>query len=241
MRKILLICRRDCLSLLRSTLSWSAFAVYTAATGLLFAAALRNSTGTTEPLPAILCTQLLLAMCIPAAMFTMNLFAQERSSGTIEALMSAPVTDAQVVLGKFLAAFIMTCAAIGIACLVFPAYLAFAAPPPRHSALSLAAGIAATSLFAAMWCALGTLLSLLSRHQAPPAILTLIIALAFSATFTGKIGGLDIARPELSVDIADFARGNADSRIVFFAVSTTLFLLFCAVRVLESRRWASSK
>lgn len=241
MRVILLICRKDCLSLLRSTLSWSAFAVYTAVTGLLFTAMLRNATGTTEHLPAIFCMQLLLAMCIPASMFTMNLFAHERASGTIETLMSAPVTDAQVVLGKFLAAFIMTCLAIATACLVLPAYLAIAAPPPRYSTLSLATGIASTTLFAAMWCSLGTLLSLLSRHQAPPAIITLIISLAFSAAFTGNIRGLDGARTAFRIDIADFSRGNADSRIIFFAVSTTLFLLFCAVRVLESRRWASSK
>ena len=201
---------------------------------------LRNATGTTEHLPAIFCMQLLLAMCIPASMFTMNLFAHERASGTIETLMSAPVTDAQVVLGKFLAAFIMTCLAIAIACLVLPAYLAIAAPPPRYSTLSLATGIASTTLFAAMWCSLGTLLSLLSRHQAPPAIITLIISLD-SRRFTGNIRGLMAQEQRFALISQTSHAATADSRIIFFAVSTTLFLLFCAVRVLESRRWASSK
>ncbi|NLB68276.1 MAG: ABC transporter permease subunit [Lentisphaerae bacterium] len=241
MREILLICRKECLSLLRSTLSWCAFAGFVAATGAIFSTILRDSVGTSEQLPAILCTALHLAVCIPVSMFTMNLFAGERTSGTIETLMTSPVNDSQIVLGKYIAAFIMTCIAIAAAYIVFPAYLAMAAPQPRYSGLSLAAGIVVVVIFAAMWTAVGTLLSLMSRHQAPPAILTIIITLTFSALFTGNIIGFESVLSALRIDIADFARGNADSRVIFFAVSTTVFLLFWAVRVLESRRWISSK
>lgn len=241
MNPIIAIWRKECISLLRSTLSWCAFAGYVSATGLLFTIGLRHATGTYEHLPAILCTQLCLAMCIPAAMFTMSLFASERALGTIETLMTAPITDAQVVVGKFAASFTMTCGAVAAACLIFPAYLRMAAPPPQYSLLSLYAGIAVVLLFAAMWCALGTLLSLLSRHQAPPAIMTMILTLASAAAFTGMIPGFDSTRLLYSVRITDFARGTADSRLIFLAVSLTVFLLFCAVRVLESRRWASSK
>lgn len=241
MSPVTAIWRKECFSLLRSTLSWCAFAGYVSATGLLFTIGLRHAAGTYEHLPAILCTQLCLAMCIPAAMFTMSLFASERSFGTIETLMTAPVTDAQVVIGKFAAAFTMTCAAIAAACLVLPVYLKMAAPPPRYSPLSLYAGIGVVVLFAAMWCSLGTLLSLLSRHQAPPAILTMTLTLASAAALTGSIPGFDGARLGYSARLTDFARGTADSRLIFLAVSLTLFLLFCAVRVLESRRWTSSK
>lgn len=235
------IWRKECRSSMRSPIAWCIFAGFTAITGVLFTAALRQAEGSAEYLPAVLCTQIILALCIPVSFFTMSLFATEKASGTIETLMTAPVTDSQVVLGKFAAAYTLVCISIAIAFSVFPVYLKLAAPPPSYSTPSLYAGMAAVALCAATWCAWGTLISLLSHHQAPAAITTLVMTLASAAAFTDNIPGFNDAGFVKALDIADFARGTADTRIVFAAVSTLLFLLFVAIRVLESRRWSSVK
>ncbi len=235
------IWHKECHSFLRSPIAWCIFAGFTAVTGALFTAALRQSDGSSDYLPAVLCTQIILALCIPVSFFTMSLFATEKSTGTIETLMTAPVTDSQVVLGKFAAAYTLVCISMVIAFCIFPIYLNLAAPPPLFSNTSLYAGLAGAALCAASWCALGTLISLLSHHQAPAAIATLVVTLASAAAFTDKIPGFNHAGFAQALDIADFARGLVDTRIVFAAVSTLIFLLFVATRVLESRRWSSIK
>lgn len=235
------IWKKECRSAMRSPIAWCVFAGFTSVTGVLFTASLRSASGMAEHLPALLCTQLLLALCIPVSLFTMSLFATERASGTLETLMTAPVTDTQVVLGKFASAFTLVCVSIAIACAILPVYTALAAPPPPFSTRSLYAGLAIVTLYAATWCAAGTLLSLLSHHQTPAAIASLVMTLASAAALTGNVPGFDKIAFMHALDIADFARGSADTRTVFTAASSLLFFLFCAVRVLESRRWTSAK
>ncbi len=235
------IWKRECLAALRGPVSWWVFAGFTAVAGLRFTSALRLAAGTIEHMPAVFCTQLLLALCIPVALFTMGLFAAERANGTLEALMSAPVSDAQVVLGKFAAACTLTFAALLFAALVLPVYMAYAAPAPACSRLALYTGFAVVSLFAAAGCAAGSLVSLLTPHPAIAALVTGGFTLAGALTLTGNVPGFGGRLVLLPTDIADFARGSADTRVVFAAASAILLLLFCAVRVLESRRWIASK
>lgn len=235
------IWRRESKSLLRSPVAWCVFAGFVAANGIRFTAALRQAEGTVESLPAVLCSQLLLTLCIPTAFFTMGLFATEKSTGTLETLITAPVTDAQVVIGKFLAACSTTWLAIAFATLIFPITLKLAALPPAFSTLSLYGGLAAVAFYAATWCALGTLISLLSNHQAPAGVATLGTTLVWATIATDSLP--DFARTLIPIhyDVADFARGIVDTRFIFVAISSLVFLLFCAVRILESRRWSSTK
>lgn len=241
MNPALTIWRKECRSFLRAPIAWCVFAGFTAVCGVLFTAALRHASGSTDSLPAVLCTQMVLALCIPISLFTMSLFSTEKATGTIETLMTAPVTDAQVVIGKFAAAFTLVCMSLAFAFSIFPVYLHLATPAPAYSPLSLYIGMVAVTFCAATGCALGTLISLLSRQQAPAAITTLLITLASAAAFTDAIPGFSGVGFFKGFDVADFARGTADTRIGFATVSTFIFLLFIAIRILESRRWSSVK
>ncbi len=241
MNPALTIWRKECRSFLRTPIAWCVFAGFTSVCGVLFTAALRQANGSTDSLPAILCTQMILALCVPIALFTMSLFSSEKETGTIETLMTAPVTDAQVVLGKFAAAYTLVSISLVIAFSVFPVYLKLATPPPAYSPLSLYIGMATVALCAATGCALGTLISLLSHQQAPAAIATLLLTFASAAAFTDSIPGFNGIGFIKALNVADFARGTADTRIVFAAISTLIFLLFVAIRILESRRWSSVK
>lgn len=236
------IWHRECRVALGAVFSWVIFAGTTALTGLLFTVALHDANGSNDQLPAVFCTQLLLTVCIPVALFTMRMFAEERASGTLETLMTAPVTDRRVVLGKFLGALTMTCVSLFVTCMILPIYMRLAAPPPFFSRVSLYGGLALVFLFAASSCAMGILLSLLSRHQAQAAIATTIAVLVPAALFSGTVHALSPAGSMFAIfDLTDFARGTADTRVIVGLVSATVFLLFCAIRVLESRRWSAAK
>lgn len=97
------------------------------------------------------------------------------------------------------------------------------------------------ALHAATWCALGTLISLLSKHQAPAGVATLAATLAWATMATDNLPEFTDTLIPVRFDVADFARGIIDTRFIFAAVSTLIFLLFCAIRILESRRWSSAK
>lgn len=180
---------------------------------------------------------LILLVWVPAV--TMRLLAEERRSGSIEVLMTAPVTEGQVVAGKYLAA------------LAFFAFLW--APTLLYAVLVdlwgevdwgiVAAGYLGVLLVGGFFLAVGVLASALVRHQVVAAVvcfalLLLIFLLAFLA-------GL-VQRPELQEVLAyvavldhmtEFSRGVVDTRrLVFYGTGTFLFL-FTAARVLEGRKW----
>ena len=235
-----IIWKKECKSALRSPVAWCVFAGFTALVSLLFIASLRAGDNTFEHLPAMFCTQVYLCLCIPVSLFTMRLFAEEKTSGTIEMLMTSPVRDVDVVMGKFFAAYTLVVLSIGACFIAFPCYTHIANPPPAYSQNSLYGGIIAVLIVAAMWCAIGTFISLLSRHQTVAAVATLVIVLAFAAIFTGNVPGFEHLGVFESIDFADVARGTLDSRMLCGVISILVFFLFCSVRLLESRRWCNA-
>ncbi len=235
----LVLFRKECRVALRSTATWCVFAACASLVGVFFVFALREAAGGPGTLPELFCMPLALAAPLPAAFFTMGLFARERHNGTLETLLTAPVTDAQTVLAKFLAALLLSLVALALCLPVFRAYLRFAAPPPPWDARALAAGCGAVAVATVLWTALGTFFSLLCRHESAAGAATLIAGLGISLPFSGAVDlSLESALEPWS--LVAFARGAADTRPLFAALSGAAFFLFFAVRVLESRRWLPS-
>ena len=169
----------------------------------------------------------------------MGLFARERHNGTLETLLTAPVTDAQTVLAKFSAACLLSLVALVLCLPVFHAYLRFAAPPPPWDARSFAAGCGAVAAATVLWTALGTFFSLLCRHESAAGAATLIAGLGLSLPVSGTVE-LPVESALEPWSLVAFARGVADTRPIFAALSGAAFFLFFSVRVLESRRWLPS-
>ncbi|MBO7298490.1 MAG: ABC transporter permease subunit [Kiritimatiellae bacterium] len=235
-----IIWKRECKAALRSPVAWCVFAGFTSLVSLLFVAALRAGDNTFEHLPAMFCIQVYLCLCIPVSLFTMRLFSEEKTNGTIEMLMTAPVRDVDVVMGKFFSAYTLVALSIGASFIAFPLYTNLANPPPAFSQDSLYGGIISVLLVAAMWCAIGTFISLLSRHQSVSAAATLVIVLSSAVAFTGNVPGFEFIGIFETIDFADVARGTLDSRMLCGVVSILIFFLFCSVRLLESRRWCNA-
>ena len=178
-----------------------------------------------------------LVVVIP--LLTMRLVAEEFRSGTIETLMTAPVTDTQVVLGKFLGAFVM-CLILLAATGVFFVLVAIFGQPDYGIA---AVGYLGMVLLGATYVSVGVFSSTLTRHQ----LVAGLIGIAILAFFTAGIESLTtdvspeyapaVAKLNMIAYFGDFSKGFLDLRGIVFFLSVTAFFLFLSVKVLESRRW----
>jgi len=167
---------------------------------------------------------------IPA--ISMRLWAEERKSGTIELLMTLPITPAQAVLGKFLAAWAFTALALA---LTFPIWITvnYLGDPDNGTILAAYIG---SLLMAGGFLAIGACLSAFTRNQVIAFVLTVVICFGFLlAGFPLVLDVFSGWAPQFLVDgiaslsflthFADISRGVIDLRdIVYFALVMGAFL-----------------
>ncbi len=185
---------------------------------------------------------------IVAPILTMRLLAEEKRSGTIEVLMTAPVRDWEVVAAKFaaaLAVFGMILAPTLIHVLTL--YLVSQRGPAPGP---LIGGYLGIGLTAGVFLSLGLLASALSRDQ----IVAVIVgfALSLGVFIIGLVSQLDqynnwfsdypFARKfsefiSYGRHMDMFLQGKIETRSIFFFLSLIVFILFLTVRVVESRKW----
>lgn len=180
---------------------------------------------------------LILIAVVP--LLTMRLLSEERRSGSIEVLMTAPVTETHVVVGKYLAA---------LAFYIFlwlPTVL-YAGIVEAYSEVdwaTVASGYLGLFLVGAMFLALGTFASAMSKSQLIAAILTFALILGFFCVvfLEGLVNG-ELAKQVagyLSVRqrMQDFSMGIVDTRGVVYTLSITVFFLFLTIKALEAKKW----
>jgi ABC-2 type transport system permease protein len=186
---------------------------------------------------------LVIALLIVVPLITMRLIAEERRSGTEEVLLTTPVREWHVVLGKFSGTFLFYLLMWGLA-LVPIWFLGRIGSVDGRQVLSSLFGLGVIG-FGLL--GIGLLASAITRNQLAAAVLTFLGMLLFtfqSFTALPEAGGdfawlrdaalyLDIRR-----HLAWVARGTIDSRTVFLFLSLGVFTLFLSVRALETRRWA---
>jgi ABC-2 type transport system permease protein len=182
-----------------------------------------------------------LIFCAP--ILTMRLVSEEKKSGTIEVLMTAPVTETQVVLAKFFSVL----AYFGI--LLVPTFV-YVVMICRYSLATpdyglIVGGYVAQFFMASASFSLGLFISSLTRHQVVAAIITFVcfVALWIVPGFIEEGVASGWVRTVFEhinfVKYHDvFMKGIIDSRAIVFDLSLTALFLFLTVRVLESRRWA---
>ncbi|HEU4524180.1 MAG TPA: ABC transporter permease subunit [Gemmatimonadales bacterium] len=180
----------------------------------------------------------LVLLCI-VPVLTMRLLAEERKSGTIEVLMTAPVTETQVVLGKYFAALLF------YLCLWLPT-LVYVAIIARHADVDpgpVAAGYLGVLGVGALFLAVGVFASSVARNQIVAAVLTFaLLVLLFSFGLlanlvTGETLKKAFAYLDLWQHMDDFAKGLVDTRRVVYYVSGSAFFLFLATRALAANKW----
>ena len=170
---------------------------------------------------------------------TMRLLSEEYRSGTIEMLMTAPVTDVEVVLGKFLGALLYYVALL-VPTLAYLVILELYADPDYGPIL---AGYLGLLLIGALYISVGTFFSALSRYQIVAAVASIVVLFLFTYIIgqasMETSGSLRVFLQTLSIEghYRDFARGVLDTSHIVYFLSGTLFFLFLSVKVVESRKW----
>jgi ABC-2 type transport system permease protein len=171
---------------------------------------------------------------------TMRLFAEERRSGTIESLMTAPVSSAAVVLAKY-AAVLTTYVAMWLPTVLYLVILGRTGTLDRHQAASAYLGVL---LVGAGYLSLGLCASALTRSQFLAMIWTALVLLIL---FTLGVGEFVTREGTLMHDVCahvsvwghmnDFASGIVDSRWLVFYGTMVLLPLYVATRAVDAWRW----
>ena len=237
MKNILTIARRELGAYFNSPIAYVTVSVFLLLSAFLFFQALfiQQQADLRELFDGFW-TTLLVAVVGPA--ITMRLLAEERSNDTLELLLTMPVTDWQVVLGKYLAALgLFAFAMAGM--VVFGATVAYLGPLDKGPAV---AGFLGLFLLAATYMAVGMMTSAFTKNQIVAFILAVLICLLL--WLVGKI--VQVMPPSVQplVDwlgtdthVGNMARGVIDSRDVFYFVSIIGSCLLITQATLESRRW----
>jgi ABC-2 type transport system permease protein len=237
MKNIGTIARRELGAYFNSPIAYVVVAVFLLLSALLFFNALfLQGQAELRELFDGFWTTLLVAIVGPA--ISMRLLAEERSNETLETLLTLPVTDWQVVLGKYLAAVGLFAFAMAMM-MIFGVTVAFVGPLDKGPAV---AGFLGLFLVAATYMAVGLMTSSFTKNQIVAFIGAVLICLML--WLVGKV--VQVFPPSvqplldwLGTDhhLGNMARGVIDSRDVLYFGTLITSCLLVTQATLESRRW----
>jgi ABC-2 type transport system permease protein len=175
-----------------------------------------------------------------SALITMRLIAEEKNKGTLEILLTAPVSEAQVVLGKFAAAVVL------MAYLILPTvgYAVIVSQYGQVDGGAVACGYFGLLLMGAVLYSIGIFISSLCSSQVTAGVITLMVSLLllFTNFFAPQLPETSFVRQLLAYvnlldNFGDFLKGVVDSSRLVYLLSVVGFFLFLTTRVVQSRRW----
>ncbi len=239
--------RREMLSLWVTPLAWLLLFVFLLLQGasfyqiLLHFAAFSNVSIDSGPVQAYFGQSLflVLSLLLVCPALTMRLFAEERRSGTIEGLLTAPVSATQVVLGKYAATF-STFALMWLPTVLYIVILRTTGDVDWHVVASSYVGVMGVG---AGYLAVGTLMSAMTRSQLVAMMLTALVIFGLLIFGIGERifepGPIRDACAHVSVlsQVDELSKGIVDLRRLVFDASMVALPLFVAVRVVDSWRW----
>jgi ABC-2 type transport system permease protein len=231
------IMSRELKSLFVSPVPYVVSAVVLALMGYLFAAILIQSRDASL---RTLFSNMIFVLVILAPALTMKLLAEEQRMGTLELLLTAPVHDWQIVLGKFLGSFVLFVVMLLAPTLWYVLILQVFGPPDYGPIVSAYLGFV---LIGAACLAIGVFVSSLTQSQVIAFIVGFVILLmmwiADSALAVMGPGALSDALTYLALPrhFNDLFSGIVDTTDVVYAFSMMAIFLFLATQVLQARRW----
>ncbi len=175
-----------------------------------------------------------------APVLTMRLLAEERRSGTVEVLMTSPITETQVVLGKYLAAlafYTFLWSLTGI-------YGFLIGPHLNLDLQALGTGYLGVVLVGSSFLAAGLFASALTRNQIISAVLAFalgftLFAPSFLAYFAvDPLWKAIFEHADIIGHMEGFTRGIVDTRPVIYHLSLMVFFLFLSTRAFAGKKWS---
>jgi ABC-2 type transport system permease protein len=210
--------------------------IFLALTGFFFTRDLGNPFPEATLSPFFQGSTIILILMAPT--LTMRLFSEEQKLGTIELLLTSPVRDWEVVLGKYLASLTFLLAMVALTLFYTLLLFVFASPDPGP----IYAGYLGLLLYGAGALAIGLLTSSLTSNQIVAAVVAtgILLILYFADFAAGAVSGpasTIIREFGMKSHFDDFERGVIDTKHIIYFVSLTAFFLFLTSRALETRRW----
>ena len=237
MRRIALICGKEIGTYFSSPMAYIVSAIFIALSGASFTTYLAQTSYSDTSIRGFLETGQLLILLF-SALLTMRLISEERKLGTWELLLTAPVREYEIVLGKFFSSLLVL-AGMLILTLYFPLLLLIFGDPDTGPILTSYLGL---FLLGSASVAIGIFASSLTPNQ----IVSAVVAggILFGLWFLGMVGSL-IPEPlgeilsyfSLSQHFPGFVRGVVDTRDVVYYLTVTAVFLFLSVRSIETERW----
>jgi ABC-2 type transport system permease protein len=171
-------------------------------------------------------------------LITMRTYAEEKRSGTIELLLTSPVTDFQIVVGKFLGALALYAAMLAVT-LVHMGVLFLFGRPEWKAILTAYLGLL---LFGGCFISVGLFISSLTKNQIVAGTVTFAVFLflwiiTWIGSFAGPTGDKLTAYLSIVDHFDDFTKGVIDTTHLIYYLSFITFGLFLTAKSVDSERW----
>ncbi len=245
MRNIWTIARREYKLFFISPIAYVVAFLFMLVLGLFFSLTMYGSISQmayspTAPSPQMVISPMVTILLFTIPAVTMRTIAEEQRSGTMELLLTAPVRDWELVLGKWLGSFLFM-ASLLLLTGVFPLVLNFMVKPGIDFG-PVIAGYLGLLLLSSSMLAIGVMVSALFANQIAAFFISLgvVLALWLSNQFTSYVQGfwktlLDFL--DIITHFVSFYRGTIALKDVVFFISLTALFLFFGTALVEWRRW----
>ncbi|MBI5363107.1 MAG: ABC-2 transporter permease [Planctomycetes bacterium] len=243
MSGVLAIYRRELAGLFMGPLAWILLCIALVLNGYLYSVYVKFGTDVDAALRMVLGNSIafwVLVILFPP-LLTMRMLSEESRSGLLEFLLTAPVTDAAVVTGKFLAA--VTFMALLWSSVFVYAFVTAIGGPPADWGLVVGGWLGAT-LCSALFCSIGLFTSSLTSVPVAAALSAVVLDIGVVALplLAGLSDAPAVMRLVRRVHVLDhlqnsFLFGVLDTAYVAFFLAWSALFLFFTVRSVESRRW----
>jgi ABC-2 type transport system permease protein len=256
-RNVVLVYGKELKAFFSSFIAYAVIAVFLAITGYLFYSLLAtfsvlsfqaqanpmiarqyNLLNINESVVRPLFGNISMIMLLMMPLLTMKLLADEKKTGTMELLLTYPVRDSEVVLGKFLACLTVLLTLL-VSTVPYPILL-YAWGEPE--VMPVMTGYLGLLLLGGAFIALGIFTSSLTENQIIAASLAVGILfffwlMSYSAVFVSPGVGRVISYIAINEHLESLAKGVVDTEDIVYYLGFILVFLFLTLRVIESHRW----
>jgi|SRR4051812_10464495 len=187
--------------------------------------------------PVFLNASVILLFVLP--MITMRTYSEEKRSGTIELLLTAPLTDFQIIMGKFLGAMALYASMLAVTLVHMAVLFAFGNP----EWVPIVTGYLGLLLMGGCFVSIGLLISSLTKNQIVAGMITFAVFLMlwvinWVASFVTDPNTQNVLNYLSITDhLDDFTKGIVDTKHLVYYLSFIAFGLFLTMRSVDTERW----
>jgi ABC-2 type transport system permease protein len=186
--------------------------------------------------PLFLNASVILLFVLP--LITMRTYSEEKRSGTIELLLTSPLTDFQIIIGKFLGAMVLYAAMLIVTMIHMALLFSYGNPEWRP----VVTGYLGLLLMGGCFISVGLLISSLTKNQIVAGMVTFAVFLLlwvinWPASFSGPTTQSVLNYLSITEHFDDFTKGILDTKHLIYYFSVISFGLFLTARSVDTERW----